>query len=747
MRLFSKKPVIMMALAALLLALIPLTFGGLFFLRAQQTVQQQQLQLARSSTQTAVSQLNNNLESMFLNAIELGEELRYLPMPAENQLTVSQRLRFYDVRQRLIALKNNLPVGMEAIYLADPSQSYALGDWGMSDLYLLKKRFYPDLPDEEYQALHTSHYYGNLLRLSDGRQIFVRSLGHSNSSKPPRQLVFVLRKGYYDQILAQSNVMHGLFCLSDTQNRPLSIDNPTGVCIDEQEFKAISQAPSDTIFEAQSGSLYLYRQRLAVGNYVLWMLTPYEHLMQNAQTLGLFYWTMLALALLLIALLVILLTRNSVLPISKLITYIEKNYANESGGHDLQQLHQALEQMTQEQENRKQQLIAYEEEQLQAQFRALLLGEQQAMDEAWSAPPYGVACLYVLEQDLSLEAQQAYWTLVRQGLHRIFPERLSLRLLEHDDYLVLVMGGSALNLDKLAQWLENLMSWLDERSQLTLVASISRLHEQASGLPVAYREACMAMEYSFTQQDKNVLRFDECEFKGELFLRDWHHIDKQLRFAQLVYEDRFTEALSHLDTLFPEDYLKLIPPESNMAILHLQSLKYQFLHDIDRIFDVLETESEARDQIIQQLLYCKTHRKLYKLIRGLLEEAQRTSNATDEGASDENLDAEVLMEQVRRYIQEHYADPQLCVASVAEAFSLNANALSKLFSRKSDTGVLHYIHQVRIEQAAVLMREQPKRTLAEIGALVGYSSQLTFARKFKAVYHVTPGEYRRTLDE
>ena len=89
MRLFSKKPVIMMALAALLLALIPLTFGGLFFLRAQQTVQQQQLQLARSSTQTAVSQLNNNLESMFLNAIELGEELRYLPMPAENQLTVS----------------------------------------------------------------------------------------------------------------------------------------------------------------------------------------------------------------------------------------------------------------------------------------------------------------------------------------------------------------------------------------------------------------------------------------------------------------------------------------------------------------------------------------------------------------------------------------------------------------------------------------------------------------------------------
>ena len=73
----------------------------------------------------------------------------------------------------------------------------------------------------------------------------------------------------------------------------------------------------------------------------------------------------------------------------------------------------------------------------------------------------------------------------------------------------------------------------------------------------------------------------------------------------------------------------------------------------------------------------------------------------------------------------------------------HANNLSQLFSRKSDQGVLDFIHSVRMEKAGQLLREAPNRTIQEIAFLTGYTSILTFNRKFKSLYGQTPTEYRK----
>ena len=101
------------------------------------------------------------------------------------------------------------------------------------------------------------------------------------------------------------------------------------------------------------------------------------------------------------------------------------------------------------------------------------------------------------------------------------------------------------------------------------------------------------------------------------------------------------------------------------------------------------------------------------------------------------------VDEIKRYIRENYTDPQLSVSSVAEAFDLSANNLSQLFSRKSDQGVLDFIHSVRMEKAGQLLREAPDRTIQEIAFLTGYTSILTFNRKFKSLYGQTPTEYRK----
>ena len=54
----------------------------------------------------------------------------------------------------------------------------------------------------------------------------------------------------------------------------------------------------------------------------------------------------------------------------------------------------------------------------------------------------------------------------------------------------------------------------------------------------------------------------------------------------------------------------------------------------------------------------------------------------------------------------------------------------------------HYLHQCRIQRAQELLRTT-SRTVAEIGAQVGYADPVNFIRHFRDILGVTPAKYRR----
>ena len=56
--------------------------------------------------------------------------------------------------------------------------------------------------------------------------------------------------------------------------------------------------------------------------------------------------------------------------------------------------------------------------------------------------------------------------------------------------------------------------------------------------------------------------------------------------------------------------------------------------------------------------------------------------------------------------------------------------------------MLEYIHEVRMKKAGELLRSCKNLTIQDVSTQVGYTSILTFNRKFKAYYRQTPSEYR-----
>ena len=109
------------------------------------------------------------------------------------------------------------------------------------------------------------------------------------------------------------------------------------------------------------------------------------------------------------------------------------------------------------------------------------------------------------------------------------------------------------------------------------------------------------------------------------------------------------------------------------------------------------------------------------------------------GQSTKNLNAP-LATRVREYIDEHYVNT-LSTALLAQTFFVSEAYLSRLFRQSFGMTLTDYLHQTRIRQARLLLRD----TTASIGSIalnVGYTDTGYFSRIFKAHTGLTPTAFR-----
>lgn len=100
-----------------------------------------------------------------------------------------------------------------------------------------------------------------------------------------------------------------------------------------------------------------------------------------------------------------------------------------------------------------------------------------------------------------------------------------------------------------------------------------------------------------------------------------------------------------------------------------------------------------------------------------------------------------IVKKVKNYVDNYYSDPNLNVASVADAVNLSPNYMSKIFKNLTGEGLLSYINRVRINHAKELLRIT-NINIDEIALMVGFSNTRSFRRNFQNLTGITASDYR-----
>ena len=108
---------------------------------------------------------------------------------------------------------------------------------------------------------------------------------------------------------------------------------------------------------------------------------------------------------------------------------------------------------------------------------------------------------------------------------------------------------------------------------------------------------------------------------------------------------------------------------------------------------------------------------------------------TPEGAGGDPVRLRILS-----YIYDHYREADL--GAVAGQFHYSAAHCSRMIRAETGYGFSAFLRRIRAERAAAYLTET-KRTVADIGMLVGYESPEVFIRAFEKVFGMSPTAYRK----
>lgn len=102
-----------------------------------------------------------------------------------------------------------------------------------------------------------------------------------------------------------------------------------------------------------------------------------------------------------------------------------------------------------------------------------------------------------------------------------------------------------------------------------------------------------------------------------------------------------------------------------------------------------------------------------------------------------------LVRTVLSYINQHFSE-EISVGDLAARQKCNPDYLSRVFKRTVGSGIIEYLHRIRIDHARRLLQAE-RFTVGEIGFMVGFQDHSHFGKVFRRTVGVSPQGYRHAV--
>ena len=259
---------------------------------------------------------------------------------------------------------------------------------------------------------------------------------------------------------------------------------------------------------------------------------------------------------------------------------------------------------------------------------------------------------------------------------------------------------------------------------------VNRLRE----LPESFEQARRAFAHRYLQRDNMVVRSQDSEKTEAEEVFSIESVN-----TKEVNRGKITEFLkmggSDEVVYFVEEFFRGAGTNALKSSIFRQ---YIVMDAYFCVSDFLESIHVGKEQVSAPDLnsgIVGDEKESMDYVQGIL---QKAVNLREQRATDRYRD---VVEQVKYYIDENYAEEDLSLNTVASYVNFSPNHLSTIFSQQTGQTFIKYLTDYRMGKAKELLRCTGEKSSA-ISLLVGYKDAHYFSYLFKKTQGMTPTQYR-----
>lgn len=283
---------------------------------------------------------------------------------------------------------------------------------------------------------------------------------------------------------------------------------------------------------------------------------------------------------------------------------------------------------------------------------------------------------------------------------------------------------------------ETLRERLAQESPCPFCIGLGSLRRAAGEICVSYREALDALSYRVAVGNNTVILYDSIRLeKREPPQRDTNELLTRLGF---YLKTGLTEPMGALIDRLCGSGGAAEPANVKSIRITAMSIITVFLR------------SMIESGVTPDVVYKFQVRAFYRIYildtrpdirRYLLEVAEKTSKIIGSQQKSKFIG---FIDEVKAYVDSHYAESGLSLTGVARAFFLNPSYLSRTFKKEAGVSFIEYLTTVRMEKAIALLKEKRLRAF-EIADAVGIPDSNYFSTCFKKYTGESVSSFRKTL--
>ncbi|AOV08607.1 helix-turn-helix domain-containing protein [Sporosarcina ureilytica] len=266
---------------------------------------------------------------------------------------------------------------------------------------------------------------------------------------------------------------------------------------------------------------------------------------------------------------------------------------------------------------------------------------------------------------------------------------------------------------------------------ITVSIGISKKYTQLEEAHQGFKESTEALRHTLTLGPDSIIFFDNIQSDSSFFTFYPRHIEIELFNAiKAGDKDKVDHYLDELINALFND--KLSNTQYEIAIVRLLTN----LIELTETLGVNIMKYGGHKSLFDQLYEFRSLTEVINWLKSLI--IYPLMDKTEERMQSQYKN---ISDEIIHIVQQEY-DTDLTLNYIAEKLHYNANYLSSIFRKETNTSFSEYLSLYRLNIAKKWLRETDI-TVKEIAERLNYNNSQNFIRSFKKVEGTTPGRYRQ----